>query len=73
MSNDFTFAFSSDEVLLQYRRALRQLLYEHGIPSNPAVTDDWILDQVRQLLAKHRTLQARVEQLDTMLEDLANG
>jgi len=35
---------------LMYRRRLRQLLYEAGVPSNPAVTDEWILDRVTELV-----------------------
>jgi hypothetical protein len=36
--------------LLTYRRRLRELLFRHGVASNPGVTDDWILDKVEELV-----------------------
>ncbi len=34
------------EWIVEYRHALRRILKRIGIPSNPAVTDDWILLQI---------------------------
>jgi hypothetical protein len=39
-----------EECLLMYRQRLRRLLYQHGVPSNPAVDDAWILDRVEELV-----------------------
>lgn len=38
----------SDDPLLvvKYRQRLRELLFWAGVPSNPGVTDDWVLDRV---------------------------
>lgn len=47
-------ARSFEEALLRYRHALRQLLYEHGVMSNPGVDDDWIVAQLRALLKKEK-------------------
>ena len=35
-----------------FRQDLRQLLIYYGIASNPGVSEDWIVDQLRQLLEK---------------------
>lgn len=40
------------ECLLMYRQRLRQILWEAGVPSNPAVDDSWILDRVKELFSK---------------------
>src|SRR5262245_26795712 len=37
-----------EECLLMYRQTLRQLLHDCGIPSNPGVEDQWILDRIRE-------------------------
>jgi|SRR3989344_2866311 len=34
----------------EMRQELRQMLYEHGIRSNPGVGDDWIIEQLRRLV-----------------------
>lgn len=44
-----------EECLLMYRRTLRQLLYDNGIASNPAVDDEWILNKIAELVSKSRT------------------
>jgi len=36
------------------RQDLRQLLDEHGVRSNPAVSSDWIVDQLKQLLSRRQ-------------------
>lgn len=41
---------SFEATLLQYRHALRNLLAERGISSNPVVEDEWIMDEVSKLL-----------------------
>ncbi len=38
--------------ILVYRRTLRGLLWKAGIPNNPGVTDDWILDEISKLVQK---------------------
>jgi hypothetical protein len=43
-----------EECLLMYRQRLRELLYQHGVASNPGVEDTWILDQVEELVGKTR-------------------
>ena len=35
---------------VELRVQLRQMLYEKGVPSNPAVDDQWIIDELRKLL-----------------------
>lgn len=35
-----------------FRQNLRQLLADHGVASNPGVSEDWIVDQLRYLLKK---------------------
>lgn len=35
-----------EESLLMYRQALLQVLAEAGVPSNPSVDDEWILNQI---------------------------
>lgn len=39
------------ERLIKIRQELRQLLNMHGIRSNPAVSDGWILHQISKLVA----------------------
>jgi hypothetical protein len=41
---------SIEECLLLYRHTLRRLLFEAGIPSNPGVTDDWILEEISKVV-----------------------
>jgi hypothetical protein len=41
-----------EECLLMYRHRLRTALYKAGVPSNPGVTDEWILDRVDELITK---------------------
>ena|SRR3989344_6719765 len=43
-----------EECLLKYRQTLRQQLANCGVASNPGVTDDWILDQISQLLNRQQ-------------------
>lgn len=43
---------TTEECLLLYRHRLRQLLYQHGVMSNPAVDDVWILDRIEELVNK---------------------
>ena len=45
---------SMEECLLMYRRALRQLMADCGIASNPGVDDEWILEQVQKLIPKSK-------------------
>lgn len=47
-------ARSFEECLLVYRRRLRQLLHSVGVLSNPAVDDDWVLNQIDDTVAQHR-------------------
>lgn len=35
---------------VELRQQLRQILYEKGIASNPGVSDQWIIDELRKLL-----------------------
>ena len=45
---------SFEECLLKYRQTLIRLLYRAGVPSNPGVTDDWILLQVARLIQNQK-------------------
>lgn len=38
------------ECFVELRRQLRQILYEKNVKSNPAVGDQWIIDELRKLL-----------------------
>lgn len=57
---------SAEELVLKYRRQLRQLLYECGVRSNPAVDDNWILLKLRQLLRHqlNKTEPVEVSKID---------
>lgn len=35
---------------VRLRQQLRQILYEKGVMSNPAVEDQWIINELRKLL-----------------------
>ncbi len=41
---------TSEQCVIKYRHALRQALHSAGVPSNLAVDDDWILNQVSRLI-----------------------
>jgi hypothetical protein len=43
---------TTEECLVVYRHALRQLLAFKGVRSNPAVQDEWILDQIAAQLGQ---------------------
>jgi len=50
---------SFEERLLMYRKTLRELLYKCGIPSNPAVEDNWILDRLAEQISKLKNERER--------------
>jgi len=39
-----------EQCLLRYRQRLRVLLDSTGTPSNPAVSDEWILNEIERLV-----------------------
>jgi hypothetical protein len=43
------YAKELEELLVRFRVVARDLLNRCGVPSNPAVTDDWILDELAAL------------------------
>jgi hypothetical protein len=43
----------------KFRRAIRQVLYENGIKSNPGWSDDNVVDGIRQLAARTRPVSAK--------------
>ena len=44
---------SMEETVLLYRHALRNVLSQAGVPSNPGVDDEWILEQASLKLTGH--------------------
>ncbi len=43
-------AQTAEELILMYRHTMRRMLYAKGVPSNPGVDDEWILDETARLL-----------------------
>ena len=58
---------SFEECLLKYRMTLRQELARAGVPSNPGVTDDWLLEKVVELIRK------REEPLDALRDHMVRS
>ena len=44
------------EFFAELRTQLRQTLYEKNVKSNPAVSDQWIIDELRKLLGIENSL-----------------
>lgn len=65
---------SIEECLLMYRHTLRRLLFEAGIPSNPGVTDDWILEEISKLVKlsidSFATDKPEISQLKRMIVEI---
>lgn len=61
---------SQEECLLMYRQRLRELLFWAGQPSNPGVTDDWVLEQVSRVFAGY---MVKSGQFPMTLENIPAG
>lgn len=50
------------DCLVQFRRDLRQLLFEHGVFSNPGWSEEDIVDAFRQLLiSKNKQIEQQIK------------
>lgn len=59
------------EIYLNLRRPLRNALYEVGVPSNPCVEDEWILEQVIDKM--HKPVPDTVNVLRRLRGKINNG
>ncbi|MEQ1499851.1 MAG: hypothetical protein ABL917_00570 [Parcubacteria group bacterium] len=63
---------TTEDLLLKYRQVLRNALANAGVPSNPAVDDDWILEEINKKVTGKSIVWARCKDCGMNFPDITS-